>query len=180
MHPLESKRTGGEALSSIGDSSGSEASRGGLAAGQNSNAKLYTAAALVHESHFPVFTFRFSARPSREREREDDENEGARRKEREREKEASRAKKEDEKGTHSGTWFIRSVKKKREKKSGVFITLIIPPRLFSSSIIVDTDRQSTLARSIPRLDAFAFQSTPCFFFFFIWNNYRSTLIIFIY
>lgn len=86
MHPLESKRTGGEALSSIGDSSGSEASRGGLAAGQNGNAKLYTAAALVHESHFPVFTFRFSARPSREREREDDENEGARRKERERER----------------------------------------------------------------------------------------------
>lgn len=81
MHPLESKRTGGEALSSIGDSSGSEASRGGLAGGQNGNAKLYTAAVLVHESHFPLFTFPLALLESEE---EDDENEGARRKERER------------------------------------------------------------------------------------------------
>lgn len=76
-----------------------------MAGGQNGNAKLYAAAALVHESHFRVFTFRFSARPSRERERaserarekertskrekerereREDENEGARRKEIER------------------------------------------------------------------------------------------------
>lgn len=56
------RRTGGEALSPREDSSGCRAGKGWPTAKMVMQSPAAAATAVLHESHFPVFTFRFSAR----------------------------------------------------------------------------------------------------------------------
>ena len=86
------------------------------------------------------------------------------------------------KGTNTFGKLVHSVgrlmkKKKKRKKSGVFITLIIPPRLFSSSIMVD-DRSrehiSVIDSAVRRLRVSSPFNRPMFFG--EGNNYCATIL----
>lgn len=66
--------------------------------------------------------------------------------------------------THSGTWFIRSVKKKKEEKERRFHHV----NHTAASLLLEYHRRyrsTESARSIPRLDVFAFLVPHVFFFF---------------